>query len=319
MQHAFIDIANGYHIYIFPPKRIVEVTLTPQPNAYKTQAYIGCRCGEYMASGQNGKTGCCEPGIFHKCSSVHSLFLMWKLSGSKIANLNGMKSLDRKITQSYAILKFYKQLSPELDLGEGVAVMNPFTGGYSWQLTETFYNKFYSDTHPRKFIFGINPGRFGGGVTGIPFTDPIRLKEICGIDNDLPKKAELSSQFIYDMINAYGGPEAFYYDFYITALSPLGFTKNGINLNYYDDKALLKSIEPFIVHCIQQQQQTIAGADACFCLGEGTNFKIFQKLNQKYGFFKAIIPLPHPRFIMQYRRKKVDEYVRLYIDKLKAH
>jgi hypothetical protein len=229
-----------------------------------------------------------------------------------------MNVIDRKITQSYAILQFYQQLSPDLHLAEGVAIMNPFTDKGSWQLTEQFYNKFYSDTHPRKFIFGINPGRFGGGVTGIPFTDPIRLKEVCGIDNDLPKKAELSSLFIYAMIEAYGGVQSFYYDFYITALSPLGFTKNGINLNYYDDKALLKSIEPFMVHCIRQQQQTIPTTDTCFCLGEGTNYKIFQKLNDKYGFFKAIIPLPHPRWIMQYRRKKIDEYVQLYVEKLKG-
>lgn len=229
-----------------------------------------------------------------------------------------MKGTVRKIMQSYAILKFYKQLSPVLDLAAGVAIMNPFTEAYAWQLTEAFYNKFYHDTNPRTFIFGINPGRFGGGVTGIPFTDPIRLKDVCGIDNKLPKKAELSSLFIYDVIKAYGGPAQFYGDFFITALSPLGFTKNGINLNYYDDKALLKSIEPFIVHCIKLQQQTIAAANTCFCLGEGANYKIFQKLNDKYGFFKAIIPLPHPRFIMQYRRKKVTEYVQLYIQKLKS-
>ena len=36
-------------------------------------------------------------------------------------------------------------------------------------------------------IFGINPGRFGAVLPGIPFTDPIRLKKECGIDNHLPK------------------------------------------------------------------------------------------------------------------------------------
>jgi hypothetical protein len=229
-----------------------------------------------------------------------------------------MNTMDEKLTQSYAILKFYQQLSPNLHLAEGVAIMNPFADKSAWQLAETFYNKFYGDTHPRRYIFGINPGRFGAGVTGVPFTDPIRLKEVCGIDNDLPRKAELSSLFIYAMIEAYGGAEPFYHDFYITALSPLGFTKNGINLNYYDDKALMKSIEPFMVECIQKQQQTISTTDTCFCLGEGTNYKIFQKLNDKYGFFKQITPLPHPRWIMQYRRKKIDEFVQLYVEKLKA-
>ena len=230
-----------------------------------------------------------------------------------------MNTAGKKITQSYAILKFYKSLSPNMKLPHGVAIMNPFTDAVAWQLTETFYNKFYNDHHPRKFIFGINPGRFGGGITGVPFTDPIRLKDVCGIDNDLQKKAELSSLFIYAVIDAYGGPKAFYHDFFITALSPLGFTKNGINLNYYDDKELLKDSEPFIIDCINRQLQAIATTtDVCYCLGEGTNYKIFQRLNDKHHFFKQIVPLPHPRWVMQYRRKKVDEFVKVYVEKLNA-
>jgi len=231
-----------------------------------------------------------------------------------------MKTAGNKITQSYAILNFYKNLSPKLKLPAGVAIMNPFTDEDSWRLAEKFYNKFYNDHHPRAFIFGINPGRFGGGVTGIPFTDPVRLKDVCGIDNELPKKTELSSHFIYAVVEAYGGAEAFYYDFFITALSPLGFTKNGVNLNYYDDKELLKDSETFIIQCINEQLNTIAtGRDVCYCLGEGTNYKIFQRLNAKHHFFKEIIPLPHPRFIMQYRRKKIDEYVKLYVEKLTGY
>src|SRR5215204_6771760 len=150
-------------------------------------------------------------------------------------------------TQANAILHFYKQLEPKFDLGEDIQIMNPFNNGEVWKLVQLFYKKFYNDAHRRIFIFGINPGRFGGGITGIPFTDPVRLKEVCGIDSDLPKKAELSSLFIYAVIEAYGGPAAFYRHFYITALSPLGFTKNGLNLNYYDDKELLKDSEPYII------------------------------------------------------------------------
>jgi hypothetical protein len=228
-----------------------------------------------------------------------------------------MGTAGKNITQSYAILKFNKSLSPDMKLPRGVAIMNPFTDAVSWKLAETFYNKFYNDHHPRKFIFGINPGRFGAGVTGVPFTDPIRLQEVCGIENNLPKKAELSSLFIYAVIDAYGGARAFYQDFYFTALSPLGFTKDGVNLNYYDDKELLKDSEPYIIDCINRQLQTIATTtDVCYCLGEGTNYKIFQKLNDKHHFFKQIIPLPHPRWVMQYRRKKVDEFVKVYIEKL---
>jgi hypothetical protein len=122
---------------------------------------------------------------------------------------------------------------------------------------------------------------------------------------------------VYAVINAYGGAEKFYGDFFITALSPLGFTKDGLNLNYYDEKELLKDSKPFIIDCIQKQIATIkTNTDYCFCLGEGTNFKIFSKLNEEHKFFKEIIPLPHPRWVMQYRRKKVDEFVESYVQKL---
>ncbi|NML23770.1 SMUG2 DNA glycosylase family protein [Pseudoflavitalea sp. G-6-1-2] len=224
-----------------------------------------------------------------------------------------------KLTQSYAILNFYKNLQPNFAMPEGVEIMNPFADEASSELATRFYNKFYNDTHPRKFIFGINPGRFGGGVTGVPFTDPIRLEIDCAIPNDMPKKAELSSIFIYEVIKLYGGATAFYNNFFITALSPLGFTKNGLNLNYYDDKELLKASEPFIIDTIRTQQRNIrSDSDTCFCLGEGTNFKIFQKLNKQHGFFKEIIPLPHPRWVMQYRRKQIPHFAEVYVEKLRG-
>ena len=220
-------------------------------------------------------------------------------------------------TQALAILDFYRQLKPEFDLPDGVSIMNPFADNRSWQLTEKFYNKFYTDTGSRHFIFGINPGRFGGGITGIPFTDPLRLEEQCGIQNDLKKLPELSSLFIYEMIAAYGGVQSFYKDFFITALSPLGFVKDGKNLNYYDNKQLLSSCEVFIVACINRQLKTIVSSTTAFCLGEGENFRYFHKLNEKFHFFEEIIPLPHPRWIMQYRRKRMGEYVELYVKQLK--
>ena len=223
-------------------------------------------------------------------------------------------------TQASAILAFYKGLSPSFSMPEGIAIMNPFLDTTAWRLTRAFYDKFYSDDRPRHFIFGINPGRFGGGVTGVPFTDPIRLQEKCGISNDLKKLPELSSQFIYEMIDVYGGVEEFYNDHFITALSPLGFTWNGKNLNYYDDKELLKTSEPFILQCIRQQLDTIATTtDRCFCLGEGENYKQFRRLNDKQGFFKEIVPLPHPRWVMQYRRKKMGEYTAQYVSRLRGN
>jgi len=78
------------------------------------------------------------------------------------------------------------------------------------------------------------------GITGIPFTDPVKL-EVLGIANDFQKKRELSSDFVYQMITAFGGANKFYQTFYISAISPLGFTKDEKNLNYYDVKRLTRT------------------------------------------------------------------------------
>jgi Domain of unknown function (DUF4918) len=218
---------------------------------------------------------------------------------------------------SNQILQFYQSLKLNAKLPKGVGFMNPYQDQKTFEITTLFYRKYYHDTESRKMILGINPGRFGGGITGVPFTDPINLEKFCGIENDFQKKPELSSTFIYQMIEAFGGSKKFYTEFYISALSPLGFVKEDKNLNYYDIPKLQTAVEPFIISCIQKQLSFNINREVAFCLGEGENFKYLLKLNQQHQFFSQIIPLPHPRFILQYKRKLLDEYVGRYLSALK--
>jgi hypothetical protein len=211
------------------------------------------------------------------------------------------------------ILDFLFTLKFTVDLPAGVEVMSPFADEETARIVRIFYEKYYSDNNPRFCIIGINPGRFGGGVTGIPFTDPIRLEKECGIENNWPRKQELSSVFVYDMIRAFGGPEAFYSKLYFTSISPLGFTKAGKNLNYYDDKHLTERIVPFSVDCFRKQIAWGLNTSVAFCLGEGTNYKFLSKLNNEYKLFDKIIPFSHPRFIMQYKLKTKDLYIDKYL------
>ncbi|MEQ8425836.1 MAG: DUF4918 family protein, partial [Cyclobacteriaceae bacterium] len=176
-------------------------------------------------------------------------------------------------------------------------------------------SKYYSDTHPRTFILGINPGRLGAGLTGIPFTDPVKLENDCGIPNSLSKKRELSADFIYQMIDAFGGKEKFYSKFYFGSVSPLGFTRDDKNLNYYDDPKLQHAVFPFILESLGAQIAFGLNRKVAYCLGEGKNFKFLSKLNTKEKYFDNIIPLAHPRFIMQYKRKKVHLYLDDYLKK----
>lgn len=194
--------------------------------------------------------------------------------------------------------------------------MNPYAESQTLAIATQFYRKYYNDNHQRHLILGINPGRFGGGVTGVPFTDPIKLENFCGIKNDLAKKPELSAEFIWKVIHELGGPEQFFSAFYINSVFPLGFTKDGKNLNYYDIPALQRIAEPHCVASIQQQLEFGINREMVFCLGEGQNFKFLNRLNTEHGFFKEVIPLPHPRFIMQYKRKFIPDYLEVFVGKL---
>ncbi len=219
---------------------------------------------------------------------------------------------------SKKILSFFKSLDLNVDLPAGVEVMNPFRDKIAFNLCKTFYQKFYDDNNARHIILGINPGRFGGGITGIPFTDPIRLQSICEIENDFQKKQELSSVFIYEMIHAFGGAANFYNKFYISSISPLGFTKDGKNLNYYDDRNLENSIKSFVIDCIKKQLKFGIKTDVAFCLGEGKNFNYLSRVNEEMNFFDKVVPLPHPRFIMQYKLKKKEQYIDRYLCELNS-
>jgi hypothetical protein len=211
------------------------------------------------------------------------------------------------------ILKFYKSLQPPV-VPDGYEVLFPFSDEAVWRFFEAFYQRYYADDQPRYLMVGINPGRFGAGVTGIPFTDPIRLKDSCGIDNPWVRKPELSSIFMYEMMEAFGGIEKFYAQFYITAVSPLGYLRDGKNVNYYDDRKLADAVLPFAADCMQQQLNWPAKRAVCFCIGEGKNLQYLQQLNADHKWFEAIEALPHPRFIMQYKRLQLDDHIKQYLD-----
>lgn len=186
----------------------------------------------------------------------------------------------------------------------------------SVQLTEQFLEKYYNDDSTRTLIVGINPGRHGAGITNVAFTDPFHLETECGIDSSFPKRKELSAIFVYQIINAYGGPELFYQKYFINSVVPFGFVKDGINYNYYDDKKLQTVMEPFIKFHFEELLKLGINKEVCYCLGTGKNFKYLNKLNEKEKYFDRVVPLEHPRYIMQYKRKKLEEYVDKYLGAL---
>src|ERR1700744_4384851 len=221
---------------------------------------------------------------------------------------------DRAIAYAAQLTYTGKPLPPN------VHVMNPFVeGSETMRIVKEFYTKYYSDNRPRHMILGINPGRFGGAITGIPFTDPKRLVSELGIAYNGVPAHEPSSVYVYEMINAYGGAAAFYGDFYINSLSPLGFAitdEKGklTNHNFYDTKQLQDAAYNYMVENVKKQLALGINTNLGFCFGTGENWKFLKKFNADHGFFKEIIPLEHPRYIMQYHYKTRDRFIEKYLE-----
>lgn len=215
------------------------------------------------------------------------------------------------------LIDFYRNLQPP-KLPRGFGILHPQPSHQVMEVVKVFFQKFYSDNDRRKLMLGINPGRFGAGITGVNFTAPRQLTEECGIAHSFGNGSELSAEFIYKMIGAYGGPEKFYKENFIGAVSPLGYIKDGKNINYYDDKKLALSVTPFITDTLHQQLKMGFDTATCYCIGGEKNYRFLSMLNEKQSFFKNIVPLPHPRFIMQYRRKKVNDYIDEYLRALSS-
>lgn len=205
-------------------------------------------------------------------------------------------------------------------LPPGIQIMNPFKkGGCAILAMRLFYGRYYNDNRQRRAMLGINPGRFGAGITGVPFTDPTRLATACGID--IPQcgtAREPSSVFIYEVIKAYGGVEKFYKDWYINSICPLGFIRENdkgkwLNYNYYDSASLQKAALPFILKTLPEQIAFGLETDVCICLGTGKNAAFLNKLNNEYKFFSQIHALEHPRYIMQYKSRDIEKYIEIYL------
>ncbi len=207
-----------------------------------------------------------------------------------------------------------------LVLPPDVQVLDPLNGPHAAEvrrIVDTFHRTYFNDDRPRLLMLGINPGRLGAGSTGICFTDTKCCESDLGIPVHGIRTHEPSSDFIYRVVRACGGANAFYQHTYIQAICPLGFTRTGptgqpVNLNYYDDRALQTALTPFIGQWLRRLVDTGLRTDRVLCVGTGKNLAFLERLNADLGLFQRIVPLEHPRFIMQYKAKQVDTYIDRY-------
>lgn len=231
----------------------------------------------------------------------------------------------KRKTFSDNVLEFNEWLAnTSLELFDNYSISNPFNGKNRKQIkeiTNAFYKKYYNDHNKRYLILGSSPARKGTATTGIPFEDANHLYKETGImiDNFYINKS--SSNFLYDVMEQYGGCQRFYKDFFMSFVCPLGIVNvnskgNLVNANYYENKKLEKASHNFIVDSLKKQIALGIDTSICYCIGSGENFKFLTKINEEYHFFDKIIALEHPRFIMQYNSKDRNKYLDKYINAL---
>lgn len=217
------------------------------------------------------------------------------------------------------IIEFNQHLRFDGPLPEGFRVMNPYLDNPETpQVMRAFYRKYYADHAPRRFVIGINPSRHGAGVTGVPFTDTKRLEQVCGIPMHSAHTHEISSVFLYDVIEAYGGADAFYREFYINSPFPLAIirqTPGGkwLNANYYDDRHLFEAVKAFMIQSLEDHIALGLHTAEVFVLGR-KNAQFLKKLNATQKMFDRMVVLEHPRYIQQYRSRDKSFFIQKYLD-----
>lgn len=211
------------------------------------------------------------------------------------------------------VLPYYEQLRVDWSVPAGIEVLDPYGVDDIRRLRSEFYESYYNDDKPRQIWLGINPGRIGAGRTGIPFSDAVQLETYCGLQAPGPKTEELSAAFIFEVIEAAGGPDTFFQQVFIDSVSPMGYVQNGVNCNYYDVLELFDHLRPRLESHLSELLKRPASGPLVL-LGKGKNLKFFNKL---YSGDREIVALPHPRWVMQYRRKEKEKWIDRYLSVLR--
>ncbi|MBU3678659.1 MAG: DUF4918 family protein [Candidatus Kapabacteria bacterium] len=212
---------------------------------------------------------------------------------------------------------FLRNVSIPEPLPSGIEVLQPYSDAEVRRVLHTMCVRYYAKSSRRIGVWGINPGRFGAGLTGLAFTDPWAVQHDLGINTTLGGRREMSAEFISMVIAAYGGPQTFYHDVYMSALSPLGFIRKGVNINFYDDPALEKLMTPNIIRWMDDVLSHNVRRDVTILLGSGKLRTFMERSVREAVGVSEVIYLDHPRYIMQYRRSSVLEYVQLYVDTIR--
>lgn len=216
------------------------------------------------------------------------------------------------MTVSAKVIDFYKNFSLPSVLPSDIVVHNPYDDPMRQKAIESFYKKFFADDEPRVHLIGINPSRITETSSGINYTDGFALENFCGITNDFSKSRELTSEFFYMVVEEFGSAENFYKEIFAWAMMPFSVTRVSKYKNYYED-----DVFDHLIDMVQSNIQWISNLPKkgkVVIIGTGENKKMFESLPGSPFGYDNVQFLPHPRWIMQYKRAYVKNYVQQYVE-----
>lgn len=214
---------------------------------------------------------------------------------------------------SDSVLRFYRDFAVGDVFDNALQLHNPYDAPSRQAVMTAFYEKYFNDDKSRIHILGINPSRLNNTSTGIHYTDGFSLQNYCGIPNDFFKSRELTSDFFYRVVEKMGGANEFYANVFPWAAMPVALTEHGKYANYYEVEN--DRVEQ-IVSANIEWLTTLPRRGKLVVLGLGENRARIKKLDGFPFGYGEVHYLPHPRWVLQYNRAKLEHFIEMYIDAL---
>lgn len=207
----------------------------------------------------------------------------------------------RNIVEDY--FEFYKSFSEkytEVLKSINIGILSEFLDNKNNIID--FHKKYVQPNSPKIVMCGINPGRRGAGITGIPFIDTNSLSRMLpGISNP---KSEKSAKFFFSIIEEFGINE-FYKNVHVTNMSWFGFYKldNGTNVNY---NSLPEEIQNILIDKFVEEMNFIK-PDVIIPIGDIVNWELLYNLKVKKRINAEIgHRLYHPAYRLVDRNTYID-------------
>jgi len=174
-----------------------------------------------------------------------------------------------------------------------------------------FDNYYINKNKPKIVLCGLNPGRLGAGLTGIPFIDFNSLSQM--LPNIERFDKENSANFIFKIIQRFGF-EYFYEKFYITNISKYGYYKigSGKNINYPD---LPIQVQDWLYEKFIDEMKSL-NPDVIIPLSESVENSLKKLKSQGSLPYQIGERLNHPSWVMTYKKKEMDIWLDKYEKRL---